>query len=114
MRIFLLIKNSVPERFSSSSCTAKSGVVTTHVAKTILFCTMRPVNKKFAKFVLEISSLASEVVIHNQKRVNNNNNSNNSNNNNNNNNNNLYTGSSLHKESFSEALLFCQLYSIDK
>ena len=109
MRIFLLIKNSVPERFSSSSCTAKSGVVTTHVAKTILFCTMRPVNKKFAKFVLEISSLASEVVIHNQKRVNNNNNSNN-----NNNNNNLYTGSSLHKESFSEALLFCQLYSIDK
>ena len=110
MRIFLLIKNSVPERFSSSSCTAKSGVVTTHVAKTILFCTMRPVNKKFAKFVLEISSLASEVVIHNQKRVNNNNNSNN----NNNNNNNLYTGSSLHKESFSEALLFCQLYSIDK
>ena len=62
---------------------------------------MRPVNKKFAKFVLEISSLASEVVIHNQKRVNNNNN--NSNNNNNNNNNNLYTGSSLHKESFSEA-----------
>ena len=113
MRIFLLIKNSVPERFSSSSCTAKSGVVTTQVAKTILFCTMRPVNKKFAKFVLEISSLASEVVIHNQKRVNNNNNSNNSSNNNNNNNN-LYTGSSLHKESFSEALLFSQLYSIDK
>ena len=104
----MLIKNSVPERFSSSSCTAKSGVVTTHVAKTILFCTMRPVNKKFAKFVLEISSLASEVVIHNQKRVNNDNNSNN------NKNNNLYTGSSLHKESFSDALLFCQLYSIDK
>ena len=73
-----------------------------------LFCTMRPVNKKLAKFALEISSLASEVVIHNQKRVNNDNNSNN------NNNNNLYTGSSLHKESFSDALLFCQLYSIDK
>ena len=103
----MLIKNSVPERFSSSSCTAKSGVLATHVAKTILFCTMRPVNKKFAKFVPEISSLASEVVIHNQKRVNNHNN-------NNNNNNNLYTGSSLHKESFSDALLFCQLYSIDK
>ena len=69
-------------------------VLTTHVAKTISFCTMRTVNKKLTKFVLEISSLASEVVFHNQKRVNNNNN---------NNNNNLYTGSSPHKESFSEA-----------
>ena len=92
MRIFCLLITVLPVDSAYHRAPQNQVVLTTHVAKTISFYTMRTVNKKLAKFVLEISSLASEVVFHNQKRVNNNNN-----------NNNLYTGSSLHRESFSEA-----------
>ena len=93
MRIFCSLITVFPVDSVYHRAPQNQVVLTTHVAKTISLCTMQTVNKKLTKFVLEISSLASEVVFHNQKRVNNNNN----------NNNNLYTGSSLHKESFSEA-----------